>query len=147
MNNLEFLEKKESEKRNKLLRILAAKLPGVDPEELVKVILLLNLKRQYCIRTIDNFNYISRLATEEDIVIDEDVNGIEWQNTTRTKINVLAGNIKPGNYKRNNEDEEYVETKVLSGPSDLIIFIKEVHNSGFDLNRPDYENYLYLYKK
>ena len=103
MNNNEFMEKKEEEKRNKLLRVLNSKLPTANVEELVKVVMSLNLKRQYNIRVVNKFDYVGKLAINENISFDEDINGIKWQTTTNSSVQVISGDIIPGSYSKIND--------------------------------------------
>ena len=147
MNNNEFMGKKEEEKRNKLLRVLNSKLPTANVEELVKVVMSLNLKRQYNIRVVNKFDYVGKLAINENISFDEDINGIKWQTTTNSSVQVISGDIVPGSYSKINDEESCEETQVNSSPEEFIAFTKEIHNLGYlNVDRPEYENYLYLYK-
>jgi hypothetical protein len=145
MNNNEFMEKEDQEKRSKLLRVLNARLPEASVEDLIKVVSALNLKRQYNIKVIPKKEHLAHLATAETIKRNEDIDGISWESSTISNITVIMGNIVPGKYENINGVESYVDTEI-SFNEGLYAFIKENHNLGYtDLSKPEYENFLCLY--
>ena len=148
MNNNEFMEKKDEEKRGKLLRVLNSKLPGVPVEDLMKVVAALNLKRQYNIKIFDKLEHMATFATNETIKRDENIDGIEWTSSSVSQVTVIMGDITPGFYKNINGVEEYEDTQISETGQQLYALTKENHNLGYmDLSRPEYENFLCLYVK
>lgn len=146
MNNNEFMKQKEESKKTKLVSVIGAKVPSIEKEDLVKIVSALNLKRQYNIRVIKDKKHITQLATEENIKHNEDINGIQWETITTSTLNVIIGEITPGSYENINGEEKYIDTVAKIKDGAVVAFTKENHNLGFlDVNRPEYENFLYLY--
>jgi hypothetical protein len=145
MNNNEFMEKLDEEKKGKLLRVLNARLPEASIEDLIKVVSALNLKRQYNIKVIKKKEHLAHIATEENIKRNEDIDGIHWESSTISNITVIMGDITPGKYKNIDGEESYEDTKI-SEEKGLYAFTKENRNLGYiDLSKPEYENFLCLY--
>lgn len=145
MNNEEFMLKEDEEKKGKLLRVLNAKLPKASVEDLVKIVSALNLKRQYNIKVFTKKEHLAHYAVEETIKRKESIDGINWESSTISSINVILGDITPGKYTNINGEESYEDTQ-LSDDTKLFAFIKENRNLGYmDLSKPEFENYLCLY--
>lgn len=146
MENVKFMGRTEIQKKDKLVRVLHTKLPKASKEDIVKIVDTLNLKRQYSIRVCRNIMHLQNLAVKGSVENKEDIAGTDWTSVTETKIKMIMGNIIPGRYEKTGDKDEYSEAKV--GDSPIYAFIQEKHHVGYlDAEKPEYENFLYLYQK